>query len=449
MADTKIPLVSLAVVALIAAGCDGIARPIADRGTSGGDGCTTCHGDSTRQADPPLVKAAPATGAHLAHLQGSTFRDPIACAECHPVPTGMAHVNDRVDFQFGDLASARGVAPAYDDASGTCTTACHGAAPSPAWTSDPTLDCTSCHGHPPTSAPHDASMQDCSTCHPGTVLATGELNRASKLHLDGEVEVGAFHGEGWTSPTEHGRAAMTELRTGCAGCHGADLAGGTAGVSCTACHAAAGHAGWATECTFCHGDPASGRASPPVDTQGRSDASNASVGAHASHVGASIAAPLGCDACHEPRGDVRTDAAHLDGDGVAEVVFGTLARTGGKSPTYTHGSATSASCASTYCHGNFSGGANATVGWTNGTQVSCTSCHGNPPGTGRHAKHVTGEGMSCDHCHSGNLPSLHVNGVDDVRFGGTFGGRAVTGAWSPVSRSCSGLSSACHDQKSW
>jgi predicted CxxxxCH...CXXCH cytochrome family protein len=289
MAATHRPLLCVALAALAAAGCDGTARTIAGHPSTDGDGCTTCHGDSSRVADSPRA-GRPATGAHLAHLQGDTFRDPIACSECHPVPTSAAHVNQSVDFAFGPLASARGVTPSYVDASGTCTTACHGEAPSPAWTSDPTLGCASCHGLPPSAAPHAPTMsiQDCATCHPGTVLATGALNRSSKLHLDGKVDVGAFHGDTWGIPTEHGRAAMTELGS-CGNCHGQDFSGGSSGVSCTACHTSVGQADWATDCTFCHGDPSTGRFSPPVDTQGRSEATNVSVGVHAAHVGTTIA----------------------------------------------------------------------------------------------------------------------------------------------------------------
>ena len=458
MAATHRPLLYVALAALAAAGCDGTARTIAGDPSTGGDGCTTCHGDSSRVADSPLVQAAPATGAHLAHLQGDSFRDPIACSECHPVPTSTTHVNQRVDFAWGPLASARGVTPSY--ASGTCTTACHGAGPSPTWTSNPTLDCASCHGLPPSSAPHEATMslQDCATCHPGTVLATGALNRSSKLHLDGKVDVGgAFHGDTWSNPTEHGRAAMTGLGS-CGACHGQDFAGGSSGVSCTACHTSVGQADWATDCTFCHGDPASSRVSPPVDTQGRSEATNVSVGVHAAHVGTTIASPLGCDACHPSRGDVRTDTAHVDGDGVAEVVFGPLAKTGGAAATYTRVSSTSATCASTYCHGRFSGGASsgsgATVSWTSTTPVGCTSCHGNPPASGEHSKH-SGSSFRCYNCHNAVVDSsngfvdaaLHVNGAKDVRFGGTRNSQAVSGTWSAATRTCSNLS--CHGSESW
>lgn len=442
----RLPL-CIALAALSAAGCDGTARTITGQPSAEGSGCTTCHGDSSRVVDAPLVQAAPATGAHLAHLQGHSFRDPIACSECHPIPTSPAHVNGHVELAFGPLASARGVTPSYATASGTCTTACHGAAPSPAWTSDPTLDCTSCHGLPPATAPHEPSMTlpACATCHPGTVLASGALNLSSKLHLDGKVDVGAFHGATWSSPAEHGRAAMTEL-TACAACHGQDLAGGSSGVSCNACHQAAGHASWTSDCTFCHGDRASGRASPPLDTRGRSEVSNVPVGAHAAHVRATLATPLTCAACHPSRGDVRTDAAHLDGDGVAEVVFGALARTGGAAATYSRVSGTSAGCAATYCHGSFAGGAGATMSWTSTTPVGCTSCHGNPPGTGQHARHV-GAGVACASCHGGVMtapnaisgPALHVNGVKDVRFG--------TGTWNASSRTCSSV--GCHGTETW
>ncbi|WP_242371036.1 CxxxxCH/CxxCH domain c-type cytochrome [Anaeromyxobacter sp. SG26] len=457
MAHPKRLILCVALAVLAATGCDGAARPV-DGQPGSGEGCTTCHGDATRVTDSPLVKAAPATGAHLAHLQGSTFRDPIACAECHPVTTSAAHSNQTVDFAWGPLASARGATPSYDPASGTCTNACHGAAPSPAWTADVTLDCTSCHGHPPASAPHDPSKQDCSVCHPGTVLATGELNREAKLHLDGEIEAGGMHPTGWSDPARHGQAAMTGL-AGCAACHGADYAGGTSGISCTACHAAAGHASWATECTFCHGDRASGRASPPVDTHGLSLVTNVSVGAHDAHVGATLSSPVACEACHPSRvgSDVRTDAAHVDGDGVAEVQFGALAKTGGKTPVYSRASATSATCASTYCHGNFSGGTVATTSWTSTTPMTCTSCHGSPPDTGKHTFHVGGLGLQCANCHASvvdaaraiTAPALHVNGTKEVQFGGTWGTVSVKGTWSSASRSCSGLATGCHGSKSW
>jgi predicted CxxxxCH...CXXCH cytochrome family protein len=153
-----------------------------------------------------------------------------------------------------------------------------------------------------------------------------------------------------------------------------------------------------------------------------------------------------------------TDAAHVDGDEVAEVAFGARARTGGRNPVYTRLSATSATCASTYCHGGFAGGANggngATVNWTSTSAVTCTSCHGNPPSSGEHSKHVSGEGVACYVCHNDVLgssnaiavPAAHLNGTKNVAFGGTWNGRTITGTFTASSRSCS---VTCHGNETW
>jgi hypothetical protein len=86
---------------------------------------------------------------------------------------------------------------------------------------------------------------------------------------------GAFHADTWSSPSEHGTAAMTGLGA-CGACHGQDFSGGTSGVSCNACHADAGHPGWETDCTFCH-------ESPPI------------TGEHRKHV---TDKRLACASCH-------------------------------------------------------------------------------------------------------------------------------------------------------
>ncbi len=43
--------------------------------------------------------------------------------------------------------------------------------------------------------------------------------------------------------------------------------------------------------------------------------------------------------------------------------------------------------------------------------------------------------------------TLHLNGADNVKFGGTYNSRTVTGTWNATSRSCSTLS--CHGSESW
>jgi hypothetical protein len=40
-----------------------------------------------------------------------------------------------------------------------------------------------------------------------------------------------------------------------------------------------------------------------------------------------------------------------------------------------------------------------------------------------------------------------VNGAKNVKFGGAYGSRTVTGTFSPTSRTCSSLS--CHSSESW
>jgi predicted CxxxxCH...CXXCH cytochrome family protein len=415
-------LLAVACAALALSACDQ-ARPLADADADGGlSACTGCHGDATRESDP-LVRAAPPAstlggdgGAHLAHLSGDSFRAPLACAECHDVPALVDHADGVVDVPMAGLAVADGASPSWDSASGTCSSVyCHGAtlgggpAQAPAWSSTAGLGCSSCHGAPP-PAPHAASTS-CGGCHTGYTQSS--VNAAT--HLDGTVEVSGGHASGWSDPTQHGYEVNRSGLASCRTCHETDLTGGSSGVSCNSCH---GGTAWQTSCTFCHGDTSTGHASPPVDTQGRSSATNVSVGVHASHVGTTMATPIACTECHPSRAgsNVVTDALHVDGNGVAEVSFGTLARTGSAPATYDRVSGTSATCASTYCHGRFTGGANsgsgATVSWTSTSQVTCASCHGDPPGTGRHSRH---NNYACSECHGhGGSGAPHANGVKNV-----------------------------------
>jgi predicted CxxxxCH...CXXCH cytochrome family protein len=378
-------VVPLVVVTLAAAGCESTARPVAGAPGSSDDsgalalGCTSCHGDADRQA-APLVKAAPATGAHLAHLGGTLYRDPVGCETCHPIATSIGHANGAVELSFGGVPAAWGPSR-WNDAAGTCTTYCHGSA-TPAWTGGG-LDCASCHGNPP--AGHDPTSTTCSACHPGTVLADGAVNVSSRLHLNGTVEVEVSHAAGWSAPTQHGYAANASLAS-CRACHGASLDGGTSGVSCNSCH---GGTAWQSSCTFCHGDAtrASNQAAPPAGTQGETATTTVAVGAHAKHLsGGAIGAAVACTACHA----VPTGIAHVDG--TAAVTFGAAATRGGLAPAW-NGSG----CASTYCHGaTISGGTNKTPSWTGGaSQASCGTCHGVPPP----APHTAS--TSCESCHEG------------------------------------------------
>jgi predicted CxxxxCH...CXXCH cytochrome family protein len=301
-------------------------------------------------------------------------------------------------------------------------------------------ECTTCHGAPPPS--HASTSTNCSACHPGTVKPDGTIDVASGLHANGHLEVGAAggvgHPQGWSDPAQHGPAAKRDLGS-CQGCHGISFDGGTAGVSCNACH---GGAAWISNCTFCHGTKlatyAAGdlaKAAPPRGTAGETASTARAVGAHQRHLsGGSIGGAVACAECHA----VPTDLSHLDGSAV--VTFGAAAKRGGALPVWN-----GASCASTYCHGaTLAGGTRKAPSWIGGAAEtsSCGSCHGAPPTSGRHAKHVVDKGYACGQCHAGYTASTvvaatHVDGLKQV--GGTSG-------WNATTRSCS---NGCHGTKSW
>jgi predicted CxxxxCH...CXXCH cytochrome family protein len=270
--------------------------------------------------------------------------------------------------------------------------------------------------------------------------------------VDGVLQITSNHTAGYGAATAHGTEVNLKGMASCKTCHGADLSGGS-GRACSSCHAAT-VASWDTSCTFCHGSRTTSRANPPQDIRNGTATTSVTVGVHESHATSTIA-NVGCADCHPARtASVVTDAAHVDGNGLAEVAFGTLARTGGAVPAYTRTSATSATCASTYCHGKFTGGRSATVNFTSTTPVTCTSCHYSPPSTGEHSKHNS-EAVKCFHCHNAVVSStntildktLHVNGAKNVKFGGTYGSRTVTGTFNPSTGTCSSL--ACHGSERW
>ncbi len=438
-------------------------------GASWKTSCVMCHGGTDSQTGAPPratwgnTADAVRVGKHTSHLAASHgLAAPVACDACHLVPASAlsaGHIDGpTATVTFGGLATqGGGTAPAWNGTDATCSnTYCHGAKLAatsrgtgilPGWTQTQPLDCSSCHLSPP-SAPHSTSTA-CGTCHTGYTAST--VNMA--IHLNGTVEVTSGHPAGWADKAQHGYGVNLTGLTGCRSCHGADLAGGSSGISCATCHAASGITGWDSNCTFCHGTRSSGVASPPVDIQGRSVATNTSVGRHALHAATAMMSPMGCDACHPARsGSVITDAAHVDGNGLAEVAFGPLARTGGAAATYTRASATSATCASTYCHGTFTGGVTGTArtkAWTGTTTATCASCHGNPPGTGRHSKHQS-EKIACSYCHGAGYArtgtttgtvarATHVDGLKNVLTTTAVG-------WNPTARSCA---NSCHSSERW
>jgi predicted CxxxxCH...CXXCH cytochrome family protein len=336
--------------------------------------CNTCHGSSENAAPPAgtageTERSSIAVGAHQAHLHDGRFARAMDCTECHVVPTETMHATGRVELVWGRIATAGGASPAWDRARATCASAyCHGATlagganTSPVWTAAAQAECGACHGLPP-PPPHPASAA-CNRCHPGTVRADGSIDLAGGKHVNGVVDVEGL---------------------GCNMCHGSDA-----------------------------------NAAPPVGTHGETDTTTLAVGAHQAHVrGGALHGPLECRECHV------VPATPLHSDGVVDLAWGTLARTGGATPAF---DAARATCASTYCHGATlsAGGSLVTPVWTkvDGTQAACGTCHGAPPPSphppstqcsGCHAETVNADGTI-------NLAGgKHIDGKLELTGGGCNG----------------------------
>ncbi|MBI5507285.1 MAG: CxxxxCH/CxxCH domain-containing protein [Deltaproteobacteria bacterium] len=338
--------------------------------------CTSCHGTTAVNAAPPVdTTGGSATtlvtvGAHQGHVTTGSLRTAIACTQCHPDHgTNMAHSNSVIDMTFGALAN-RGTTTVWAAGPATCAADyCHGGSSAlkggtkttPVWT---TVDgtqktCVSCHGNPP-PAPH-VQNNACGPCHTGytkTGATTGTVNLAT--HIDGNID--------------------------------------SVALSCTSCHGAFGV-----------------NAAPPIDTTGGSATTRVTVGAHQGHVTTgSLRTAIACTECHPDPG---TNMQHANG--VEDLSFGPIANKG----TTTVWNLGARTCAADYCHGGstaLKGGTKTTPVWTtvDGTQKTCTACHGNPPPPA----HV--QNNACGSCHAGytktgattgtvNL-ATHVNGTIDV-----------------------------------
>jgi len=364
-------------------------------------GCSSgCHGADASNAPPMGLSSAADTtakgvGAHQAHLVASpSWHRKVECADCHVVPqtvgaTGHLDGDNKAEVVFS--ARAGGAASSWNGT--TCTAGCHGSAAwggtsaTPNWTRvDGTQSaCGSCHGAPP-PAPHPTGS-NCAACHP-TMEENSLSFRDPDSHINGKVDVVAQ--------------------------------GATGG------------------CTSCHGQTNS---APPKDLKGNTAATVATVGAHQAHLKTSDwHHAVVCTSCHVVP---QTSAApgHLGGDNIAEVKFDALNPLG----VYSKANAT---CSTMYCHGNGRGG-NGTVSFTRAGPLACNACHSTTGQgmSGRHSKHINGEGMRCNGCHAdvvnANLTilkaDLHINGVHEIKM--------AKGTWNATTRSCS--NTGCHGTERW
>jgi predicted CxxxxCH...CXXCH cytochrome family protein len=286
------------------------------------------------------------------------------------------------DISWGPLAQSG----TYDPDTNTCSsTYCHGATlerdavgavsnRTPTWTivDGSQASCgTSCHTLPPGGSHIPGT--DCSGCHASVVKS---------------VTPGTPFAVTWEDPTLHINGSVEVEGSGC---------------------------------TLCHGDPATGRVSPPKGSGGETETSQPAVGAHEIHLASSTWRRTGqCTDCHA----MPTTTSHPSG--AVDFGWDGPSAMNGASPAY---DTTTNACSNTYCHGSTLAGpvaggtVNRTPVWNvvNGTYGACgTTCHTLPPG-GSHPPST-----SCQHCHNSTIsaidvanpsaatwtdPSLHINGT--------------------------------------
>jgi predicted CxxxxCH...CXXCH cytochrome family protein len=189
------------------------------------------------------------------------------------------------------------------------------------------------------------------------------------------------HINGWMDPGNtdqfHGlvlRQAVYNL-TGCQGCHGADLSGGTANVSCQSCHSSGVMA-----CNTCHGNATN--AAPPRDLDYNSATSLVTVGAHQSHVtNGPLHTGYACQVCHTTPSQPGDEGHYQVGGKLLQRPAPVLVRS---APTGAFSwDRANATCTNGYCHAPFQDSNASPINpvWTavGQNQAPCGSCHGNPP----------------------------------------------------------------------
>ncbi|MBI5440466.1 MAG: hypothetical protein HY900_04560 [Deltaproteobacteria bacterium] len=229
-------------------------------GSSGIDAfCSQCHFGPTGSRVPPgsawihgtvphadlAAHESVCTSCHL--ITRSFVAVPAACHDCHPTggPGGATHPTGQAWLDKASAPVFHGDAYAADPAS--CQ-GCHGGS------SGIDAFCSQCH-FGPTGArvpagsawvhgtvPHAAlAAQEavCNSCH--TLMRGFQTGPAACHDCHATGGGGATHatGQPWLdkkSATFHGTQANTQGTGTCEPCHGADLKGGSAGVSCFTCH---------------------------------------------------------------------------------------------------------------------------------------------------------------------------------------------------------------------
>ncbi len=347
----------------------------------------------------------------------------------------------------------------------TICQACHGEKGSPVFdgivlaNGTRTIACSTCHIHAkahPTDWQGEGTYSHrtsgnranaCALCHDVSQGARAPLSTAPSCFSTNFTnplgQTRGCHPNGIGSaphgvPYNNHNATARSNFTYCLGCHQI-AANSTKPPGCMNCHLASPQAN-PINCVACHSKPPDGSTYPNV------------AGSHASH-NALNASDI-CAECHSGLGLGTVDhlnRARLRTSTVQAnpVVFGTLARTGGLSPSYS----VTGSCLNTYCHGgSLVGGSNKAPQWGQiGYLQGCGTCHGFPPANTSH-NNVTSATL-CSGCHphvnstnngftAAGL-SLHINGI--LEAVGGHGGAPFFAHNTAAAPSCLKVNGGCHN----
>ncbi|MDT8442299.1 MAG: CxxxxCH/CxxCH domain-containing protein, partial [Desulfuromonadales bacterium] len=288
--------------------------------------CNDCHnasGKSLYVSGPVTASVAPATGAHTAHMDNTTYVG-TGCTGCHGHSGDLVaagHVNGPTPATI----TVANQVTSYNGTDSTCANACHAVVDGRDWTSATVLACDDCHGAAGKTL-YRNRVSGSHTAHYNTVPVSGDLGRS-------------------------GNNSTASYNYGCATCHagGTHLDGSSRYVS-AAVNYSGGAAGTCST-NNCHQDGNSG-APQTVPTWGT---------------------PFTGDKCNKCHGNSPTSNAHsvhVVGIHAEDIYSGTTGLLTTATASKSHGdpvTSTTINCNS--CHSSVVTSA------ANALSNSCQSCH--------------------------------------------------------------------------
>jgi len=324
-------------------------------------GCGACHNPAT------TVHAGGEAAVNLRAAEVS-FDATIAGGGTYSPGTSITGTDNNLRWTSG--AANNACQNTYCHSNGT------GGAPlvtSFTWSTNSTLNCAGCHGGQASDATPIASNKHtkhistsagnygfaCSKCH-NTTTTTGTTITDKSLHVNKTINV-AWDSMNSVGNYNNGTDTCTSVY-----CHSNGKVGTPVNTYATITWNAP-----SLGCNGCHGT-SNILGSPDYVSGGTGSTANS----HPKHTTSGMY-NLGCQACHNSTTTTGTTIAS-----VSMHVNRTIEVSFASGGTY---STTAKSCSNVSCHA-LSGGSTTVPTW--GATLGCASCHGFPPNTGAHAKHI-------------------------------------------------------------